>query len=365
MISIEMQKHFFEPVCNKQEIERIFNVQNAKDHLLKIRAETIVDHMRLFRVYRNKAIEKGESWSLEDSFQSYQYIFFKNKLEDDLREKCRDITFGNIFSNDANGLIFKTDYGIITTMSESLKYFFQYMNLGLLDFGDKVPKHVQINSIRIAIRVMLQTESLDFLMDPRGIIPSDIQKEIYHSVPFQMQFIAGHEYSHYLLGHLSDRNLISKNIFKAIFKSQTEYKPMTVFNTSQKHEFEADIASINLPKYSLQEKLLVLEGGLLWFACLDLYEAIEHFMFPPIGYQSHPTARERYFNLLEKVETYKDFDYEYWTKALPKTIDFYKKMFVEDISLNIEHYETYGSFYLDKPNTKWRGRELIDRVDYY
>ena len=33
--------------------------------------------------------------------------------------------------------------------------------------------------------------------------------------------------------------------------------------------------------------------------------------------------------------------------------------------MDAERYETYGSVYLDKPNTEWRGRELKDRVDYY
>jgi hypothetical protein len=49
MNEIEIQKMSFHPVCNKDEIERIFNVTTASDYLLKLRAETIVDHMRLFR----------------------------------------------------------------------------------------------------------------------------------------------------------------------------------------------------------------------------------------------------------------------------------------------------------------------------
>lgn len=56
MDELEIQKTFFHPICNKSEIDRIFNVQCAADHLLKLRAETIVDHMRLYRVYRNKAL---------------------------------------------------------------------------------------------------------------------------------------------------------------------------------------------------------------------------------------------------------------------------------------------------------------------
>lgn len=362
---IEIQKQFYRPICNAAEIERIFDIKNAKDYLLKLRADTIVDHMRLFRVYRNKALSNEKDWSLENSFNSYHYIHFKNKLPNDLIQKCSEVTFGNIFSNDPNGLIFQTEFGVVTTLSDSLKYFFEFMNLGLLDFGKKVPPHVQLNAIRIALRVMLQTEALDFLMDPRGIIPIDIQKKMYHSVPFQMQFIAGHEYSHFLLGHLKDKKTQKVPVLKAVFKSQNDYKFLDVYNTSQKDEFEADIASINLPEYSLQEKMLVFEAALTWFACLDIYEGVEHSIFPPIGYQSHPTAKDRYFNLLTNITTHKDFDYNYWDKSLPKTMDFYKNFFIEEVGFNIEAYETYGSAYLDKPNTKWRGKELIDRVDYY
>jgi len=364
-IPIEYQKGFYLPVCNEAEIERIFNVCNAKDYLLKLRADTIVDHMRLFRVYRNKALAKGKDWSLENSFNSYHYIQFKNKLSNDLKKKCSEVTFGNIFSNDPNGLIFQTEYGVLTTISDSFRYFFEFMNLGLLDFGKKVPPNVQLNAIRIAIRVMLQTESLDFLMDPRGIIPSDIQKKMYHSIPFQMQFIAGHEYSHFLLGHLKATNTRKTPILKAIFKSQNDYNFLDVYNNSQKDEFDADVASINLPKYSPQEKMLVFEAALLYFAYIDIYEGVEHSICPPIGYQSHPTAKDRYFNLLNNITIHKDFDYNYWDKKLPETINSFKKIFIEDVSLNIETYETYGSVYLDKPNTKWRGKKLIDRVDYY
>lgn len=41
MNELEIQKQFFRPICNEFEIERIFNVQNSEDLLLKIRAETI------------------------------------------------------------------------------------------------------------------------------------------------------------------------------------------------------------------------------------------------------------------------------------------------------------------------------------
>lgn len=58
------------------------------------------------------------------------------------------------------------------------------------------------------------------------------------------------------------------------------------------------------------------------------------------------------------------FEIENWKGSL-KTIDHYKKILLEDASKNIEAYETYGSVYLDKPNSEWRGPELRDRIDYY
>ncbi len=365
LVPIEIHKQFYRPICNEEEIERIFNLKTSNDFLLKLRADTIVDHMRLYRVYRNKALSKGKEWSLESSFCSYHYINFKNKLPKDLLKECEKITCGNIFSNEPNGQIFKSDYGIIATLSDSLNYFFEFMNLGLLDFGKQVPEQVRINAIRIALRVMLQTESLDFLIDPRGIISKEIQQKTQKSVPFQMQFIAGHEYSHFLLGHLAEDNTSTQHVFKALFNSQSNYKPLDVYNTSQKQELDADLSSINLPQYTLKERMLVFEAALLLFACLDIYEGVRDSISPPIGYQNHPPARERYFNLLNNIQTHNDFDYKYWKKSLPETLDFYRNFFIEDASIYIDNYEMYGSVYLDMPNSKWRGKELIDRVDYY
>lgn len=361
---IEIQRQFYRPVCNEKEIDRIFNVTNADDYLLKLRADTIVDNMRLFRVYRNYALANETNWSLEKSFSVLHYTNFLTRLEPDKQDLCGNIQFGNIFSNEPNGQIFKTEYCPIITICDSLKYFFKFMNLGLMDFGKRVPNHISLNSIRIAIRVMLQSEALDFLMDPRGIIPKDIAEDIHKTIPYQMQFIAGHEFAHYILGHLSDKKLMNKPIFKAIFSSQSDYGNEKIYNYSQQNEFDADIMSIQLGNYEKFEKERIFESALIWFASLDLYEAVENYISPPIGYITHPPARDRFENLLKKISMPKDYDYSKW-KDLLGVIDSYKDFFIEDVGFNIENYEIYGSVYLDKPDTKWRGKELIDRVDYY
>ncbi len=366
MEGAEIQKAFFHPVCNREEIGRIFNVQNASDHLLKLRAETIVDHMRLFRVYRNKALLDEENWSLEHSFEESHYKNFLGALPEKESKECRTVTYGNMFSNDPNGSIFKTDYGPIITISDSLRFFLKFSHLALLDFGDEIPVHVCMNALRIAVRVMLKTEALDFLMDPRGIVPREIAELMERPIGRQLEFIAGHEYAHHLLGHLSGTDVVSMPIFFAISANDEDYKPQEVYSQSQQDEFAADLHAMLLPQYSSDEKGELLEAALLWFGCLDLYEAVSNTVFPRSLYtlRTHPTARERIENLLTKVPTPSGVDVGKWRRFL-RTLDEFKKRLLEDVSLHFDAYETYGSVYLDKPNTEWRGPELIDRVDYY
>lgn len=366
MNEMDIQKWAYRPVCNTSEIDRIFNVSNANDYLLKLRADTIVDHMRLFRVYRNKANSHGVGWSLEQSFDNSHYERFLEKLSPDHKQHCEKVTYGDIFSNDPNGMIFGTEYGVVTTVSESLKYFLKFCHLAILDFKSKVPMRVRLNSLRIALRTMLKTEAMDFLMDPRGIIPRKISDAINTPIQYQMQFIAGHEFSHFLLGHLDKNDLVEQPIFYAVGNDDADYRPEKIFNSSQKNEFEADLHSFTLPMYSDAEKADLLSGALLWFGCLELYQAASDVMFPrsPWAFKSHPSARERYESLLTRLPTPKSFELAGFA-SFHELIDELIKFIQDDISLNIEGYENYGSAYLDLPNTKWRGRALIDRVDYY
>jgi hypothetical protein len=361
-----IQRQFFRPICSSPEIDRIFNVTNAADYLLKLRAETIVDHMRLFRVYRNKALLNEKSWSLEGSFSDLHYKAVLAKLPPFARALCRPITFGDIFSNDPNGMIFPTEHGPVTTISEALKFFLEFSHLALLDSSTNVPPNIRFNSLRIAIRVMLKTEALDFYMDPRGIIPANLASAIHAPIPLQLQFIAGHEFAHFILGHLSDKRLIEQPIFYSISPSDDPYKPTKIYNTSQRAEFDADLKSIVLPNYSARKRGELLRAALLWFGCLELYESACDVMLPasPRSYKSHPTAMERYETLLTSVQTPQAPTSKYW-KEFPKLIKRLKELLQDDISKHCDFYEMYGSAYLDVPNTQWRGKERIDRVDYY
>lgn len=363
-LPLEQQRDWYHGICSEQEINRILNVQNGYDYILKLRADTIVDNTRLWRVFKRISRACGEHWSLEKYFQSYCYVDVRNAMSQEHQEICKDVSFGSIISSDPNGLIFSTPFGVCSTYSESLRYFTRYSCLALLDFDGKVPFDVQLNAMRIAIRVMLQREALDFEVDPRGIIPKEITDVINPIYSTQMSFLAAHEYAHLINGDLQEKDIKKTAILQAHFEDQTDYKMINAYTTSQKKEFAADLGAMTNPKWSKEVYSYTYFATMLWFSALTIYEAVENTMFPPFGYQSHPGAKARYNNILENAPRPYDFDHNMYYEDLPQLVSFWEDTMKEDASQNFENYEEYGSVYLAKPDTEWRGKELIDRKDY-
>lgn len=363
-LPLEQQRAWYHGLCSEKEIDRILNVQNGRDYILKLRADTIIENVRLWRVFKHISMAYGEQWTLEKYFQTYSYIDVRNAMSKEHQEICKNVSFGSIISSDSNGLIFPTPYGICSTYSETLKYFTRYSCLALLNFNGKVPFDVQLNAMRIAIRIMLQREALDFEVDPRGIIPKDIMDVINPIYPAQMSFLAAHEYAHLINGDLNDKNIKRVAILQAHFDDQTDYKMINAYTASQKKEFAADLGAMINPKWNKETYSYTYFATMLWFSALAIYEAVEDTLFPPIGYQSHPGAKARYNHILENAPRPYDFDKALYYEDLPQLVSFWEDKMKEDASCNFELYEFYGSAYLAKPNTEWRGRELIDRVDY-
>lgn len=363
-LPLEQQRVWYHSICSEQEIDRILNVQNGRDYILKLRADTIIENVRLWRVFKHISMAYGEQWALEKYFQAYCYIDVRNAMSKDYQEICKDVSFGSIISSDPNGLIFPTPYGICSTYSESLKYFTRYSCLALLDFDGRVPFDVQLNAMRIAIRVMLQREALDFEVDPRGIIPKEITDVINPIYPAQMSFLAAHEYAHLINGDLEDKNIKEVAILQARFKDQADYKKINAYTASQKKEFAADLGAMAYPEWNKEIYSYTYSATMLWLSALAIFEAVENTIFPPNGYQTHPGAKARYNNILENAPHPFDFEQNVYYNDLPQLVSFWEEKMSEDVSSNFEFYEFYGSAYLANPNTEWRGRELIDRIDY-
>ena len=365
--NIDYERIWFQGICSASELERIMNVQNGKDFILRMRAETIADNVRLFRVFNHiirSYKNNGQEWALEKYFVAYNYIDVLHHLDKEKEELCRQVSFGSIISNEPNGQLFETPYGICSTCSTVLREFSLYSCLALFSLGDKVPPNVRMQAMRIAIRIMLQKESLDFEVDPRGIIPKGILNIINPIYPQQITFIAAHEYSHLINGDLQKGDTVKRAVLKAHFKDEVDYKMINVYNTNQKQEFKADVDAMIYPAWEKKWYCSIYFSAMIWFASLAIYEAAENTMFPPIGFQSHPGAKARYQNLLENAPRPIDFDKELYYKTIPELVSIWEDIIKEDVSSNFDIYEMYGSLYLDKPNSKWRGRELIDRVDY-
>lgn len=358
------QRSWYEGVCSKSEIDRILHVQNGSDYILKLRADEIIDHTRLWRYFLKMRRQFGDDWSLDKYFEAKNYEIFKHALSEDKQEKLQLVSYGSLLSNEPNGLIFTSPYGVCSVYSISLRYFSMFSNLALLDCDGKVPPYVAINGLRIAARIMLGTESLDFEMDPRGIIPKEVSEIIIRPFSFQSIFLAGHEYSHFLLGHLDDKKTQLRGLNKTYFKNETDYKKINAYTIDQKHEFAADLGAMNEALFEDDYYEKYYFYTLLWFAALSVFEAVEDTMFPPIGHQSHPGAIARYNNIIEHARRPKGFDERLYLEEIPAMVDFYRKILIEDCQSNADEYEKYGSVYLDAPNTEWRGRELIDRKDY-
>lgn len=359
---------WFYAICSKSEIERIKNPQNGDDFILLLRADIIADDMRLYRVVRHYVdiAEKSKvKWSLEDFYKTNHFEYFKNHLPVDLKEKVDGIATGLIYTKEANGLIFKTDFGFCSVLSASLFYFIKFSFLALIDSGGRIPLEVCIASLRIAIRTMFEKEALDFDWDPRGIIPENIEKVITAPYPYIMTFLAGHEYSHFLNGDLDDYHAVQKTI-STYFKDGEDYKKIGVYNSNQMQEFAADLGALNYPEFDDDEYNQYYYYALSWFAILAIFEAAENTMFPPFNKQSHPGAKARYNNILNNAKRPLNFEEmkEFYMVDLPRLVSYYEEIIIEDVQYNCEAYEFEGSVYLAAPNTEWRGPELIDRVDY-
>lgn len=357
-----LDRHWFAPFCNNEDIDKIVSPKNAFDFLLQEKANIVADHARYTRVYMNKA-RMFKNWSFEKSFSNLHYMDVIKSLSLDDKKSCQNIAFGDMFSDDVNGYAIRNPtWGRLICLNESLQFFMKFCNLALFNFSYEVPKEIRFNSLRIAIRIMMKQEAMDFFMDPRGIVPKEVGVKIHAPIKYELQYIAGHEFAHHLLGHFNDRNIDTKKI---LLINDIGYS-YPIYNTAQKQEYEADISSINRPEYTNKEYSEIIKGALIWFISLELGETAQDTISPTSSFliKTHPTAQERFANLLENVKIPADFNMDE-IYVIQNNAKWLKDALMEDLSLNYEFYDFYGSAYLDKPNTKWRGKALIDRVDYY
>lgn len=351
-------KYSYMSLCNKDEIDRIFNVASADDYLLKMRANETVEHVRIFRVFLSRMRTYVGDWCFNDYFDKKTFDYYINQLKEGDFVEANSLSYGFVFCNDPNGRILKTEFGNIITISESLKYFLYYMNLAFLDFDKvEVPEDVKLAAIRIAIRTMLQKEALDFDLDPRGVIPETVNDSLTYHTDKQLEFVIGHEFSHHFLGHLDDGNLIEGAMVPSLDSEESKHK---FYSYLQRDELAADIDAIERPLYTSATREDILNRALIFFIYLDIYQDIKEQISPPSGgIKTHPDPMDRFYNLRSHFKGKVDFNDENLENFLLWR-DEYKRGLKKDVEINYKTYDFYGSIYLGQ----WRGKVLIDRIDY-
>lgn len=353
------EKRWYRPLCSEYQINRILNITNSKDYLLKLRADSILNDMRLYRVMINKYKKANGFWNFTNEYSEEEFNRYIKYLDEENSEKCSLIERGYIHSNDPNGLCISTTYGDIILISESLRHFLYFMNLYASDFNKDISLNIRIAALTVAIRIMLKAESMDFELDPRGEVPKEIDELNKIWVKEQLQFVIGHEYAHSLCGHLDKENVIEKSLFSHGSTNVTNtYK---IYNKSQQQEFEADIQSLILPMYSndvFEEKV---NAAIFFFKYIDIFEYAQEIIAPSMNpIKTHPDPIERIWNIYENTKgRLKRINKDYINNIIDDN-NTIKNFLSDDIGYNIEKYENYGSIYLGS----WKKKMLRDRIDY-
>jgi hypothetical protein len=87
-------------------------------------------------------------------------------------------------------------------VAENLRYFYYFMNIAMYGQYHGIGQGDCIDAGVIALRIMRGSESFDFDLDPRAVLPIPVERKIQSLTAAQMEFTFGHEFAHMLAGHL-------------------------------------------------------------------------------------------------------------------------------------------------------------------
>jgi len=356
MADLDEEKKWFYPMCNKDEITKIFFPQNSYDYFLKYKAEEIIDDTRLHRVYTKIRKRHKENWNFSTYSDSPIFEEYLLTLPNKFYDKCISIPHGIIHANETNAFCFKTPAGNAIAITFALKYFLYYMNIfGFADFW-KISEDDKFMAFVIATRTMLGKESLDFEIDSRGELPLNIHEFIDYQTNNELKFVIGHEYAHHYLNHLSQSKL------KVLQLNKKNSISVRIYPQRHSLEFEADYNAVINPT-DKKEKEALATGAFNFFLWLDLYQLVEEFIFPPMSsFTTHPKPLDRLWALRNRLDKSIGPNEKELREAVNSYTKFKNDLINEFLPYNIEMIEEYGSLYL--PNYKKRDEIKQDRIDF-
>lgn len=161
---------FYQLASNSEEFPRIASPKTADDELLRIQADAITNHVRIYRVMLARARRRKLDSLLVDEHKE-DFDEYLSNIPEYERLICEHIPKRYILTHNYDAMCLKTDHGNVIIVFEVLRYFLYYINLGTMTFSLNVPNIVRNNAVFISIRTMMLKETLDFDLDPRGIVP--------------------------------------------------------------------------------------------------------------------------------------------------------------------------------------------------
>ena len=342
---------FYVGFCSKNEIMRLRSLKTSHDYMLRIRAEAIVASTRIQRTFRHRRRlfeEKGRLWSLMDYYnaQNADAKRYIARLKRPHQRLIKAIPYGLAPLDEANAIAMRSLLGEVVLVSENLRFFYYFMNIAMygahsaLQIGDRVDAAI------IALRVMRASESFDFDLDPRGTLPLELEREIQNLCGRQMEFTFGHEFAHYLEGHLAD---------------VMPEKDLRVYSFDC--EFTADRQAVTLAGSDKAARTLLSQGAydvLLYLHFLEL--AADRGLMPKFSVSAtHPPALERLRHVREKLDDVRQPDRAVLggnVREIRRMVDFVEKRV--EVSDRSDLLTFYGSMYL--PSFTKRLRE--DRIEF-
>ena len=157
-----------------------------------------------------------------------------------------------------------------------------------------------------------------------------------------------------------------ENVYRSSFRIRVENR---LRNTILNHA--AKICANSMYTASLVKQIRIKDEPIIIHPCsgeiVDYYEkASDGKYILSIGRLEERKGFQFVIEAFRKISNTKVFKEERF-KSIIEWSNILKEAIKEDIADNYgELYddETYGSVYLDEPNTPWRGKKLIDRIDY-
>ncbi len=193
--------------ASKHEVVRLRELRTPHDYLLRVRLEAIAASPRAIRTFRQRRAtfeERGQRWTLTDYYnaQNTDAKRYVSRLSRPDQRIVKAIPYGMAPIDEANAVARKTVLGDVVMVAENLRYFYYFMNIAMYGQYYDIGQGDCTDAAVIALRIMRGSESFDFDLDPRAVLPTLVERKIQSRTAVQTEFTFGHEFAHMLAGHL-------------------------------------------------------------------------------------------------------------------------------------------------------------------